>query len=378
MANGGEVSLKYDGEAISGDGIGESQNAQGDEGGAGVSWFEGAGIQHQGDEKKYADVIVRVKRKLADQAVAPLTLVLPHKRSRKSASLVESMGNLGVSEQATGQAGDKAEEGNLALVCALVEKGSGRDLKRKASDELDIDSKRSKLVDLQFDKQGIAPRTLRTSSDSQLDFAVFHAYQTGQLIVALQLLEDPRRDVNFQRSVDGVSVLMAACAHCDEQAVARLVTLGADPYLKDLNGLDSFQHIGRTSELVPNASKTRIQSLLSESEFVYDLYVVKADIDIKDVSTQQQKSSDVWTDQGETNAWTEAPTIANFELDLDRILDEQHMNLDDRLDDESSADEEDYENEDDAHYIYNDYPDEESECSRNDDLYDDYELADEY
>mmetsp|Transcript_22138 Transcript_22138/g.39259 ORF Transcript_22138/g.39259 Transcript_22138/m.39259 type:complete len:392 (+) Transcript_22138:75-1250(+) len=331
-----------------------------------------------GLDKGLGDIVVRVKRKRMAEDEAPNVLLLPQKKSRRGQSLEAVLAQMSMTneKQAAAQGSSQSpDEDKLVLVCSLADHDKKEPGKR-GLDCLDEDTEEQaeklatplkrprRTVDVERAQSGELVRRVASSApNAQMDFAIWHGMTSGDMVVLQGLLLDPLCDVNYQRHVDGVTALMAAASHCDLAFVDDLLKRGADIAIEDTSGFDASAHAGFNVNAKSQELVQQVLTLLAQSTYVYDTYVVSGLVPLRDIHTAQAPSA-VWTDNGMPTAWHDAP-IVNFELDVDALLGEDDLVVETERD---SVNESDLENEDDENYKYNDYPDEEDEDEDDDDF----------
>lgn len=120
----------------------------------------------------------------------------------------------------------------------------------------------------------------------RMDEAIFTAFSTGDAHnVALVIRQF--NDVNFTREIDGTTPLMAAAWCGDGGLCWRLVSMGANPTVLDMNGANA-------RDLALNRGHTAVAERLSavlvareETDYVYDIYC----LDIKRTGTQTSEAN---------------------------------------------------------------------------------------
>ncbi len=330
--------------------------------------------KEKANETNLSNIIIRVKRKRSEIPEAPSVLVLPRK-AKRSKITKEHQDELNIALEKLNFEANVENDGitrikktalsrKRALVCELV-------------DEKVISStKKQKFVRLAYGDNGVMKHMpvmqsqLEQNQDGVMDQLIWEACQYGELDRLLEYIsvsETPKP--NYQRTVDGVTALMAASVHGNAEATKKLLELGADPLLKDQHGRTAIAVVGKAS----NDNGTQAQRkfaqvvrLLKEADdSVFDTYIVQQEIPVESI---QQRHGSVCERQGLKTAWQDAPVVS-FELDLECMLEDEDL-LADAISgcDRSSVDSEDLEDENHENYLYNDYPDEEhSEISLEED-----------
>lgn len=111
--------------------------------------------------------------------------------------------------------------------------------------------------------------------DLEMDKAIFTAFQSHDFSQLLELI-DGGRTVDFARPYDGTTGLMAACFHGDLIVARNLLDRGADPDRADIYG-NSPKAFARAFH--DPVISHRLSELLSEFEYVYDVYMLEDHID---------------------------------------------------------------------------------------------------
>jgi len=135
----------------------------------------------------------------------------------------------------------------------------------KGRHQLQKDLRSTKIVEIK------SQQSLGTF-DHKLDKAIYDAFHEGsfgRLLAEVKVGKDP----NTPR-LDGATGLMAACLHGNLTMAHELLQLGADPDVKNDNGSSSRDFAAAYPDKVVSA---RLLDLLSQYEFVYDIYVTDAD-----------------------------------------------------------------------------------------------------
>ncbi|GBG26178.1 Ankyrin repeat and EF-hand domain-containing protein 1 [Hondaea fermentalgiana] len=373
-------------------------------------------------EGRFGRVVVRVKRKRHEIDEAPARILLPQKRVRAEDELASSLQALGVNKDSASATGAQAathdgSNGGIsssssssamktdrgrkrAFMCELVPDadvrhahqgyGSGS-AAHQANNSRQHQVKRLKYVDLELSEKGLRPCVGRQRRhDDELDFYLWHAASSGDLGLVNTVIEQPSRDINFQRPADGLSALMIACMYADTENVAKYLALGADPSLVDSQGRNAAAHLDESdpANRLPDL-KEELFRMLGETEYVYDTYVVRQEVewDCLDESTNQDGDremsnsstprTDVWRDSGVLNPWGEAVPVADQALDMldlfgpsggdQAIFDKLHGDGDDAGPNltfspaASEAAESELDDSDNELYRFNDYPEDEAE-----------------
>lgn len=299
-----------------------------------------------------------------------------------SANVLENQSQKSLDELSTTGVGPPSRGTKRAFVCELVSDGTTTSNR--------ADHKRFKYVDLELNEKGLRPREVRQrKNDDELDFYLWHAMSCGDLGLVNSVIDDASRDINFQRAADGINALMVACLYADAENVARYLALGADPTLLDNNGHDAAFFLNESAEANRQpALKEELFRMLGETEYVYDTYVVREEVEFDGASTSEStQSTEVWRDSGIFNSWGDSFTIADQGVDMIGILDSSQALLNKIQDNDSvgaeltfspegsEVNESDLDDSDNENYRFNDYPEDEDEMQNfasDDDEYGDY------